>query len=77
VSTSATGSIVAGISGNSPTSHFYTGLNSTIFTGINITIPTQPFKESITLMWEPKINQGQTQEKGSWIVLNSTNNITY
>jgi hypothetical protein len=78
VSTSATGTIPSGITGNSPSSHFYTGLNSTLFgSNINITTPTQPFKTAITLMWEPRINQGQPQEVGSWIVINSTNNLTY
>jgi hypothetical protein len=77
VSTSATGTIPSGVTGNiTGSAHFYTGLNSTLFSGITMA-GTERFKSSITLMWEPKINQGVGAQEGSWIVLNSTNNITY
>lgn len=77
VSSNATGFIPAGVTGNIPgTNHFYTGLNSTLYSGITFA-GTQKFKASVTLMWEPKINQSGTYEHGSWIVINASNNVTY
>lgn len=76
VSSSATGFVPSGITGDVPSnSHFYTGLNNTLYTGITFN-STKPFKSSITLLWEPKINQGIGTQEGSWVVIGS-NNATY
>jgi hypothetical protein len=76
VSTSATGFIPEGVTGDIPSnSHFYTGLNDTLYSGITFSA-SERFKASVTLLWEPKINQGQGAQEGSWVVIGS-NNATY
>jgi hypothetical protein len=76
VSTSATGFIPEGVTGDIlSNSIFYTGLNDTLYSGITFSA-SERFKASVTLLWEPKINQGQGAQEGSWVVIGS-NNATY
>lgn len=74
VNTSATaGKIVTGVTG---TSEFYTGFNtnSAGYSASGITIGSnKQYRSSIKLLWEPRIDQSQSSQKGSWIVLEATN----
>jgi len=66
--------IVTGITGN--TSPYYTGFNTTAtygsYTGITFT-NNAPYRSSVTLQWEPRIASDQTQQRGSWIIVNGVN----
>lgn len=57
---------------------YYTGFNTADgqFSSPIATTPNQ-YKSSLTLMWEPRLAQGDAQEKGSWVVLSSTPNWTF
>lgn len=72
------GMLPAGVTGSSS---FYTGFNSTYFTASGVTAgiqtPGVPYVSSLTLMWEPRINQSSITEKGSWIVVNSVGNFVF
>jgi hypothetical protein len=73
----ATGSIVCGITGGTS---YYTGFNTNGSHGnysstININT-TNPYKTSVTLVWEPRIGQNSATEKGSWIVVSTSGDIT-
>ena len=70
---SGTGLIACGITG---AASYYTGFcrdtgsanyNSSLTVGV-----LKPYKNSITIMWEPRIRQNGATEKGSWVVLAQT-----
>lgn len=67
------GTINTGVQGS-----FYTGFNTNssqggFATGGILASSGYAYRSSLTLMWEPRIDQSSGTEKGSWIVLNSTN----
>ena len=68
------GLIAAGVTGSG--SQYYTGFNSTYFADLP-TPGTSPYATSVTLMWEPRIGQGNATEKGSWVVVSSTPNWSF
>jgi hypothetical protein len=77
VASSGTGVIAAGITG---ASSYYTGFSES-GTHANysstLAIPDpNPYKTSVTLMWEPRIGQNDSTQKGSWVIL-SSNGITF
>ena len=68
------GYIASGIQG--PT-NYYTGFsqNSTHggYRSPALTVTSRkPYKNSLTIMWEPRIGQSSPTEKGSWVILAST-----
>lgn len=71
------GSISTGVTGPSP--YYYTGFSTgdASYTDPNIQTPGNPYKSSITIMWEPRIDQSGTSQKGSWVVVNSTPGFTF
>ena len=77
IDTSTTPGIIAtGVTGG--TSPYYTGFS----TGAGdysepITTVPNPYKTSLTIMWEPRIDQSAPSQKGSWVVLNSTTGFTF
>ena len=62
------GLIASGVTG-AVGSEYYTGLNSTYYS--DPTTPGDPYTTSLTLMWEPRIEQSSSTEKGSWVVINN------
>lgn len=72
----STGVIATGVTGAGL--QYYTGFNTADgqFSSPIATTPNQ-YKSSLTLMWEPRLAQGDAQEKGSWVVLSSTPNWTF
>ena len=71
----APGYIATGVTGATP---FYTGFNGTYYTtSPGIQTPGLPYLTSLSLMWEPRINQSGLTEKGSWVLVNSVGNIIY
>ena len=71
------GSISTGVTGPAP--YYYTGFSTgdASYNDPNIQTPGNPYKSSITIMWEPRIDQGGTSQKGSWVVVNSTPGFTF
>ena len=73
INTSATGGIIGtGITGPST---YYTGFNTSNgqYNTAGITIPAgNPYRSSLNLMWEPRIDQTASTQKGSWVVLSSS-----
>jgi hypothetical protein len=71
------GSIVTGVTGPAP--YYYTGFSTgdASYTDPVIQTPGNPYKSSITIMWEPRIDQSATSQKGSWVVVNSTPGFTF
>jgi hypothetical protein len=69
------GVIAAGVTGAG--SQYYTGFNSTYYSSPGIGTPGVPYLSSLTLMWEPRISQGDATEKGSWVVVNSVGNFVF
>jgi len=72
----ATGYIYTGVTGT--TSTYYTGFNTSpnyggYATGGIVLAASKAYRSSITLQWEPRVGQGQTDQNGSWIVLSGTN----
>jgi len=72
-----TGYIWTGVTG---TASYYTGFNTSANYGAYgtgtdgvVISKNKPYRSSITLQWEPRIAQDQTTQRGSWIVLSSTN----
>ena len=71
----ATGYIYTGVTGSSS---YYTGFNTAAAygnfpsSGILVSANSQ-YQSSITLRWEPRIASAQATQKGSWVVLGSTN----
>jgi hypothetical protein len=72
------GFIASGITGSTS---YYTGFSQSgthadyQSPGISVASP-KPYKNSITIMWEPRIGQSSSTEKGSWVILASTPDIT-
>jgi len=71
------GSIVTGVTGPSP--YYYTGFSTGDASYSSPVIQTSgdPYKSSVTLMWEPRISQSSPTQKGSWVVVNSTQGFTF
>jgi hypothetical protein len=79
VNTSPTGGVIGtGVTGPNTTGYYYTGFNSSNgqYNTVGIlTAANSPYRSTINLMWEPRINQSSSTQKGSWVVL-SSNKIT-
>lgn len=71
------GKIATGVTGPSP--YYYTGFSTGDASYSDPVIQTSgdPYKSSITLMWEPRIDQSSVNQKGSWVVVNSTQGFTF
>jgi hypothetical protein len=71
------GSITTGVTGPSP--YYYTGFSTgdASYTDPIIQTSGNPYKTSLTLMWEPRIDQTGSIQKGSWVVVNSTQGFTF
>jgi hypothetical protein len=71
------GLIATGVTG--PTPYYYTGFSTgdASYSDPSIQTPGNQYKSSITLMWEPRIDQGSSTQKGSWVVVNDTQGFTY
>lgn len=71
------GLISTGVTGPSP--YYYTGFSTGdgSYSDPSIQTPGNPYKSSITLMWEPRIDQSSATQKGSWVVVNDTQGFTY
>lgn len=71
------GSISTGVTGPAP--YYYTGFSTgdASYTDPNIQTPGNPYKSTITIMWEPRIDQSSASQKGSWVVVNSTPGFTF
>jgi hypothetical protein len=71
----ATGYIYTGVTGSSS---YYTGFNTDAAygnwpsAGLVVSANSQ-YQSSITLRWEPRIASSQATQKGSWVVMNSSN----
>lgn len=70
-----TGYIWTGVTGSSS---YYTGFNTSTnyggyATGGIVVSLNKSYRSSVTLQWEPRIAQDQTTQRGSWVVLSSTN----
>ena len=55
---------------------YYTGFNANASRGNYSSIDfsgTAPYKESITLQWEPRIAGDQASQRGSWVVIGGVN----
>ena len=72
----SSGVIATGVTG--PGLQYYTGFNTADgqFSSPIVTTQNQ-YKSAVTLMWEPRLAQGDAQEKGSWVVVSSTPNWTF
>ena len=74
------GKIATGITGPGTGTYYYTGFNTSFasYSGTGIVLPASfPYKSSVTLMWEPRIGAGSSTQKGSWVVLSSSNITSY
>jgi hypothetical protein len=72
----ASGVIATGVTG--PGIQYYTGFNtSEAQYSSPITTNANQYKSSVTLMWEPRIDQAAATEQGSWVVVSSTPNFTF
>lgn len=70
------GVIATGVTG--PGLQYYTGFNiSEAQYSSPITTNPEQYKSAVTLMWEPRVDQGAAAEKGSWVVISSTPNWTF
>lgn len=71
------GKISTGVTGPSP--YYYTGFSTGdgSYSAPYIQTPGNQYKSSITLMWEPRIDQGGSIQKGSWVVVSDTQGFTY
>lgn len=71
------GKIATGVTGPAP--YYYTGFSTgdASYTDPEIQTPGNQYKSSITIMWEPRIDQGALTQKGSWVVINETQGFTY
>ena len=70
------GKIATGVTGPSP--YYYTGFSTGdgSYSSPSVLTSGNPYKTSLTLMWEPRIGQSSTSQKGSWVVVNSTPGFT-
>ena len=71
------GKIATGVTGPAP--YYYTGFSTGDgdYTDPFIQTSPNPYKSSITIMWEPRIDQSGASQKGSWVVVNSTPGFTF
>jgi hypothetical protein len=71
------GLIATGVTGG--TSNYYTGFSTGAgdYTDPSIATTPNPYKTSLTIMWEPRIDQSAPSQKGSWVVINSTPGFTF
>lgn len=71
------GRIATGVTGPAP--YYYTGFSTGdgSYTDPVILTSGNQYKSSITLMWEPRIDQSSTSQKGSWVVISETQGFTY
>ena len=71
------GLIATGVTG--PTPYYYTGFSTgdASYTDPTIQTPGNQYKSTITIMWEPRIDQTGASQKGSWVVVNSTPGFTF
>jgi hypothetical protein len=71
------GSISTGVTGSAP--YYYTGFSTgdASYSDPVIQTPGNPYKSTITIMWEPRIDQSAASQKGSWVVVNSTPGFTF
>jgi hypothetical protein len=71
------GMISTGVTGPSP--YYYTGFSTgdASYSDPMIQTPGNPYKSSLTLMWEPRIDQSSLTQKGSWVVVSSTPGFTF
>ena len=71
------GKIATGVTGPAP--YYYTGFSTGDgdYTDPFIQTSPNPYKSSITIMWEPRIDQSGAIQKGSWVVVNSTSGFTF
>ena len=68
------GLIGTGVTGPTLT-QYYTGFNTGEgqYNTAGISVPSgSPYKSSVSLMWEPRINQSASSQKGSWVVIGSS-----
>ena len=73
-----TGYIPTGVTGPSP--NYYTGFSTGDgqYSGApGITLTGTPYKNSVTLMWEPRIGQGAVTQQGSWVVVSDAGSVSY
>jgi hypothetical protein len=68
------GYIASGITGGT---NYYTGFSQNATHGAYqspaLTVTSRkPYKNTVTIMWEPRIGQSSPTEKGSWVILAST-----
>lgn len=79
---SATGAglIATGVTGSGG-SEYYTGFSTGdgqyTDTPSHIQTPGVPYKSSVTLMWEPRIGQSASDQKGSWVVVATAGAFTF
>jgi hypothetical protein len=73
-----TGLIATGVTGPGG-SEYYTGFSTgdASYSDPSIQTPGNQYKSSIAIMWEPRIDQGASIQKGSWVVINDTQGFTY
>lgn len=71
------GKIATGVTGGGST--YYTGFSTGDggFTSPAILTPGDKYKSSLTLMWEPRINGGGANSRGSWVVVSCTQGFTF
>jgi len=71
------GAIATGVTG--PALQYYTGFSTgdASYGSPAIITPGDPYKSSLTLMWEPRIDQSSTLQKGSWVVLSTAGSFTF
>lgn len=60
-------------------SEYYTGFSTGdgSYTDPSIQTPGNQYKSSLTLMWEPRIDQNALTQKGSWVVVNTVGNFIF
>ena len=73
------GKIATGVTGPAP--YYYTGFSTGgsegDYSDPSIIIAPNPYKTSLTIMWEPRIGQSGASQKGSWVVVNSTSGFSF
>lgn len=71
------GIIPTGVTGPSP--NYYTGFstNDGQYSVSGIQLNGGPYRNSVTLMWEPRIGQGAVAQQGSWVVLSDAGSVSY
>lgn len=72
------GIIATGVTGSGG-SEYYTGFSTGdgAYTDPNIQTPGNPYKSTISIMWESRIDQSGASQRGSWVVINSTSGFTF